>query len=57
MKDENEIKIAWKLWHLILEFNNLLLDRYKEEFLRRYLQNQELLFRGSLMDYMNIDDT
>ena len=57
MKDENEIKIAWKLWHLVEELNDLIWNRYEDEFLQRHLQEQEQQYRGSLTDYMNLDDT
>ena len=57
MKDENEIKIAWKLWHLVEELNDLIWDRYEDEFLQRHLQEQEQQYRGNLTDYMNLDDT
>ena len=32
MNDEKEIQIAWQIWYLINRLNDLLWDRYEEEF-------------------------
>jgi hypothetical protein len=55
MKDE--IQIAWSIWNLISRLNDLLWDRYEDQFVQQYLNENELLYRGSLTDHMDIDDT
>lgn len=32
MKDENEIQTAWEIWILINRLNDLLWERYEEDF-------------------------
>jgi hypothetical protein len=32
MKDEKEIQAAWEIWILINQLNDLLWDRYEEDF-------------------------
>jgi len=32
MKTEKEIQIAWQIWYLINQLNDLLLERYEEDF-------------------------
>jgi len=41
MKDKTEAKCAWVLWELFTDFNNLLWDRYEEEFLEFILQEED----------------
>jgi hypothetical protein len=41
MKDEKEIQTAWEIWILINRLNDLLFDRYEEEFPNFDLQEQE----------------
>ena len=41
MKDEREIQTAWKLWILINRLNDLLFERYEEDFPDIDLQEQE----------------
>ena len=55
MKDENEIELAWKIWHLISRLNDLIWDYYEDEFIQ-HLQNTDELYRGSLKDHMWLDD-
>ncbi len=33
MKDQNEIRLAWQLWDLASRLNDLLWDRYGDEFI------------------------
>jgi hypothetical protein len=40
MKDPKEIQIAWDIWNLIERFNDLLWNRYEEDFLEIYLQEE-----------------
>ncbi len=57
MKNENEIQLAWNIWILIAKLNDLLWDRYEDQFAQQHLKEEELLYRGSLTDHMGIDDT
>ena len=41
MKDEREIQTAWELWILINRLNDLLFERYEEDFPDIDLQEQE----------------
>jgi DNA polymerase IIIc chi subunit len=56
MKDENEIILAWKIWHLISQLNDLIWDYYEDEFIQHHLQETNVQYRGSLTDYMSLDD-
>ena len=55
MKDE--IQTAWIIWNLISRLNDLLWDRYEDQFVQQYLNENEVLYRGSLTDHMDCDDT
>lgn len=37
MKDQNEIQLAWQLWDLVSRINDLLWDRYGDEFIDIHL--------------------
>ena len=55
MKDQNEIKFAWKIFHLLSLLNDSIWDYYEDEFLE--LQNHAtVVYRGSLNDHMGDDD-
>ena len=41
MKDQREIQIAWETWNLVEKLNNLLWDRYEEDFIEIYLKEEE----------------
>lgn len=41
MKDQKEIQIAWEIWNLVEKLNNLLWDRYEEDFIEIYLREEE----------------
>jgi hypothetical protein len=56
MKNENEVMLAWKIWHLISKLNDLIWDYYEDEFIHQHLQESEELYRGTLLDYINFDD-
>jgi hypothetical protein len=56
MKSENEIKLAWEIWHLISRLNDLIWDFYENEFIDLHLKESDLLYRGNLPDYMGLDD-
>ena len=48
MKTEKEIQTAWEIWILINRLNDLLLERYEEDFPDIDLQEQEDLCLGPL---------
>ena len=54
MKNKNEIEIAWKIWHLISQLNDLIWDYYEDEFIKK--QNTQVLYRGNLKDFLKDDD-
>ena len=56
MKDKNEIELAWKIWHLISRLNDLIWDYYEDEFIQQHLQDTDVQYRGSLTDYIRLDD-
>jgi transcriptional regulator len=37
MTEEEEIRIAWTIWNLIARLNDLIWDRYEDEFVKRYI--------------------
>ena len=41
MKDQKEIQIAWEIWNVIEKLNNLLWDRYEDDFIEIYLRDEE----------------
>jgi len=41
MKTQKEIQIAWEIWILINRLNDLLLERYEEDFPEIDLQQEE----------------
>ena len=55
MKDENEVKFAWKIWHLLSLLNDSIWEYYEDEFLQ-HQQHANVLYRGSLNDHMGGDD-
>lgn len=48
MKDEKEIQTAWEIWILINRLNDLLWDRYEEDFPDIDLQEEEDKFLRSI---------
>ena len=40
MKDENETQVAWQIWNLVAKFNDLIWDRYEDEFIELYLKDE-----------------
>lgn len=40
MKDENEVQLAWQIWNLIAKLNDLIWDRYEEQFIDIYLRDE-----------------
>lgn len=41
MKDEDEVRVAWILWQVLVDFTNLLWDRYEKDFIDRCLNEEE----------------
>jgi len=41
MKDHDKIDTAWEIWNLIARFNDLIWDQYEDEFIERYLKDEE----------------
>ncbi|MDH3878109.1 MAG: hypothetical protein OEU55_06315 [Desulfobacterales bacterium] len=56
MKSKNEIMLAWKIWHLISRLNDLIWDYYEDEFIHQHLKETDQQYRGTLIDYMSLDD-
>jgi hypothetical protein len=55
MKDENEIKFAFKIFHLLSLLNDSIWDYYEDDFLD--LQNHaNVMYRGNLNDHRGRDD-
>ena len=48
MKDRKEIQTAWEIWILINRLNDLLWDRYEEDFPEFDLQEEEDKFLRSI---------
>ncbi len=42
MKEPQEIRVAWIIWHLLYHLNDRLWDRYEEEFLELIGKPEEL---------------
>jgi hypothetical protein len=41
MNIQEEIQTAWTLWHLMARLNQLIWNRYENEFIERYLKLEE----------------
>ena len=41
MNKEEEIQVAWTLWHLIAKLNELIWDRCEDDLIRQYLKLEE----------------
>ncbi|MBW1692021.1 MAG: hypothetical protein JRJ70_14980 [Deltaproteobacteria bacterium] len=41
MNNEEEIRIAWSLWHLMARLSELIWHRYEREFIERYVSVEE----------------
>jgi hypothetical protein len=54
MQDEKQIQLAWNICNLLSKLSDLLWDHYEEQFSQ--LQQDEVIYRGSLTDDMNTDD-
>lgn len=52
MKEPDEIKIAWVIWTLLSFLNEILWDRYEEEFLQLSADPQKLQQLDWLIAYL-----
>jgi len=50
MKDQKEIQIASEIWTLTNKLNDLLWDRYEEEFLEIYLKEEDDKYLRTIQD-------
>jgi len=50
MKDPKEIQIAFEIWNLTNKFNDLLWDRYEEEFFEIYLKEEDDKYLRTIQD-------
>ena len=56
MKNENEIQIAWTIWHLMARLNQLIWDQYENEFIERYIKLEEEKYLESHSDKDSLPD-
>ena len=57
MNNEEEIKTAWTIWHLMARLNELIWNQYENEFIERYLKLEEEKYWESQADEDPIWDT
>jgi hypothetical protein len=50
MKNQKEIQIAFEIWNLTNKLNDLLWDRYEEEFLQIYLKEEDDKYLRTIQD-------
>jgi len=53
MKDENEIHIAWEIWNLIARLNDLIWDRYEDQFIDICLEEEEEEYINRQIDHQS----
>jgi len=41
MNNQEEIQTAWTIWHLMARLNQLIWNRYENEFIEEYLRLEE----------------
>ena len=57
MNNEEEIKTAWTIWHLTARLNELIWDRYENEFIEQYLHLEEEKYGQSIQEKDPIAET
>ena len=57
MNNEEEIKTAWTIWHLMARLNELIWDRYENEFIEQYLHLEEEKYGQSIQEKDPIAET
>ena len=50
MKDQKEIQIAFEVWNLTNRLNDLLWNRYEEDFLEIYLKEEDDKYLRTIQD-------
>jgi len=50
MSKEEQIHIAWTIWHLMARLNELIWNQYENEFTERYLKLEEEKYRERQID-------
>ena len=50
MNNEEEIKTAWTIWHIMARLNELIWDRYENEFIEQYLHLEEEKYGQSIQE-------
>jgi hypothetical protein len=50
MKDKEEVQVAWALWQLMTRLSNLIWERYQNEFVQQYPEEEEEKFWDCLAD-------
>lgn len=56
MSEEEELRIAWVIWNLIARLNDLIWDRYEDEFVKRYIKIEVQEDCDSLRDKDSLSD-
>jgi len=41
MKNENEIQVAWEIWKIIYRLNDLIWDRYEDQFIKLSMKEED----------------
>ena len=41
MEELTEAQLAWEIWNILARLNDILWDRYEEEFMEIYLEEEE----------------
>ena len=57
MSNEDEIQTAWAIWHLMARLNELIWNRYENEFIKQYLKLEEEKHSQSQLDEDPLWDT
>ena len=57
MNNQEEIHTAWAIWHLMARLNELIWNRYENEFIEQYLKLEEEKYCQSQSDKDPLWDT
>ena len=57
MNNQEEIQTAWAVWHLMARLNQLIWNRYENEFIEQYLELEEEKYWQSQSDEDPLWDT
>lgn len=57
MNNEKEIQTAWTIWHLMAKLNELIWNRYENEFIEQYLELKEEKYQESQLEKNLQSDT